>query len=148
MRIAYVILAHQLPEQLGRLVRRLNTPGATFLIHVSRRSVREVYGEAKATLDGFDNVTFLRFFRHVDVPDECIFHTILVNSPLRESLVNDDLRYVDWTRTPLPAILGVQDLDALARSSKLFARKFDQRVDAEILDLIDARLLAPERQPG
>lgn len=88
---------------------------------------------------------FYRFFTHVDVPDEIIFHTILLNSPLRGSLVNDDLRYIDWTRQPLPAILGVDDFEALASSPKLFARKFDPRVHAEILDLVDRELLT---EPG
>ena len=86
------------------------------------------------------NPSFVRFFRHVDIPDEIFFHTILMNSELAETIVNDDLRYVDWTRQPLPAVLGVGDLPSLAASVKLFARKFDVRVDADVLDRIDAEL--------
>ena len=240
MTIAYVILAHQLPEQLVRLVRRLNTPRALFLIHINRRSDDAVlhavrrgltdldnvvflrrhqlywggFGHVRATIEGLDELHrrsaqcdhvalltgqdypikpasaiertlaecrgqsfmaydrppggladgmqriahwhwrrigvprgwhlrlpirrrfplglvpyggssyfwlsgeaadyirrfvaeqpgFVRFFQHVDVPDESFFHTILLNSPLRDSVVNDELRHVDWTRATKPAI--------------------------------------------
>jgi len=282
VRIAYVILAHQLPEQLVRLVRRLDSPGALFLVHINRRSDDAIYrvartglaeldnvvflrrhklywgafGHVRATIEGLDELyrrsaqfdyvalltgqdypikpasaiertlaesggrsfmaydrlpggladgmeritywhsrrigrprgwhlrlpirrqfpqqlvpyggssywwlsreaidyvrsfvaeqpRFYRFFKHVDVPDEIFFHTILLNSPLRDSVVNDELRYVDWARKPMPAIFGVGDLELLRRSPKLLARKFDSTVDAEILDLIDRELLV-ERRP-
>jgi hypothetical protein len=73
------------------------------------------------------------------------FHTIVMNSPLRDSVVNDELRHVDWTRDPLPAVFGAGDLETLRRSPKLFARKFDATFDAEILDLIDSELLQQDR---
>lgn len=283
MRIAYVILAHRLPEQLVRLVRRLNTPSALFLVHINRRSDDAVYAAARAGLADLDNVVFLRrhalhwggfghvratvealdelhrrstqfeylalltgqdypikpvsviertlaqgggrsfmaydrlpggwedgmkrithwhsrrigvprgwhlalpirrrlplplvpyggssywwlsreavdyvrrfvveqprfyrFFEHVDIPDEIFFHTVLMNSPLRDSVVNDELRHVDWTRRPLPAIFGAGDLETLRRSPKLLARKFDSTFDAEILDLIDGELLVEAGPP-
>jgi hypothetical protein len=81
------------------------------------------------------------FFRHVDIPDEVFFQTILLNSELRDTIVNDNLRYIDWTRGVRPAILGVRDLDALRSSPKLFARKFDVNQDETVLDLIDRHLL-------
>ncbi len=277
MRIAYVILAHQLPEQLARLVRALDTPNALFCVHINSAVDQAVYDAAHAALAELDNVVFLRrhrlhwgsfghvratvegldeldrrsadvdyvalltgqdypikppatiertlaqsggrsfmaydrlpggladgierirywhwrqigvprgwhlklrlprrfpdglvpyggsaywwltreaveyirrffaerpdvyrFFRHVDVPDESIFQTVLLNSPLSDRVVNDELRHVDWTRQPLPAIFGVDDFETLKRSPKLVARKFDTRVDARILDLIDTELL-------
>ncbi len=93
------------------------------------------------------NPSFVRFFRHVDVPDEIFFHTILMNSELAGTILNDDLRYVDWTRRPLPAVLAVGDLTSLAASTKLFARKFDVRVDADVLDRIDAELRTTPAAP-
>jgi hypothetical protein len=84
---------------------------------------------------------FVKFFEHVDIPDEIFFQTIVLNSPYRERVVNDNLRHIDWTRGRTPAILTTADFDELARSPKLFARKFDAGVDAKILDLIDERLL-------
>ena len=89
------------------------------------------------------NPSFVRFFRHVDVPDEVIFQTILLNSDLRDRIVNDDLRYIRWPdpASGSPAILTTSDFSDLARSPKLFGRKFDATVDENILDLIDARIL-------
>lgn len=83
------------------------------------------------------------FFRHVDIPDESFFHTILLSSVLRDTIVNDNLRYIDWTRGVRPAILETRDFPSLRGSSKLFARKFDVAHDANVLDLIDRELLGP-----
>jgi hypothetical protein len=86
----------------------------------------------------------LSFFRHVDIPDEIFFQTVIMNSELADTVVNDNLRYIDWTRGRRPAILETRDFEALARSPKLFARKFDVEHDEQIMELIDHRLLTPE----
>lgn len=85
---------------------------------------------------------FVDFFRFVDVPDELFFQTILLNSHLKDTLVNDDLRYIDWKDPDAgsPAVLGRDDFERIVFSPKLFARKFDMSVDAEILDLLDGVL--------
>jgi hypothetical protein len=87
--------------------------------------------------------SFVRFFHFVDVPDELFFQTILLNSPFGLSIVNDNLRYIDWKdpNAGSPGILGSGDFEKLALSSKLFARKFDETVDRHVLDLIDRELL-------
>jgi len=86
----------------------------------------------------------VRYFRYVDVPDELFFQTIVMNSPFRDAVINDNLRYIDWKDPDAgsPAVLTKADFPALATSSKLFARKFDIGVDARVLDLIDEELLA------
>ena len=63
---------------------------------------------------------------------------------LPDSLFN--LRYVDWSeefsgKREAPAILDEQDFDALRASDCLFARKFDPRRSAVLLDRIDRLLL-------
>ena len=88
------------------------------------------------------NCAFVRFFRYVDAPDEIIFHTILLNSPFKDRIIDDDLRYIDWsTGGRHPKILGKEDFEKLARAPKLFARKFDASVDGDVLDLIDEHIL-------
>jgi hypothetical protein len=80
-------------------------------------------------------------FRHTSSPDEAFFQTILVNSPLRSSIVNDDLRFADWSLGgPSPRVLTSYDLDRMRASHCLFARKFDPRIDAAVLDGIDAMI--------
>ena len=71
---------------------------------------------------------YVRFF-NVLIPDELFFQTLIMNSTLRDSVVNDNLRYLDWSREPAPAVLGVGDVDRMLGSDKLFARKFDETVD-------------------
>lgn len=89
------------------------------------------------------NPAFVRFFRYVDIPDELFFHTLLVNSPWREKIINASLTYSDWTNPAagLPAVLGREDFEKLCHSPKLFARKFDTTKDAAVLDLIDREIL-------
>ena len=82
----------------------------------------------------------LRFFRHVYIPDELMFQTILMNSALRDSIVNDNLRYVEWGREPAPAVLTREDLPGMLASRALFARKFDETVDRAVLDELDAHI--------
>lgn len=86
----------------------------------------------------------VRFFRFVDVPDEMFFQTVLLNSPFAPRAVNDNLRYIDWKdpNAGSPGILDNGDFEKLAASPKLFARKFDESVDAHVLDRIDRELLA------
>ncbi len=84
------------------------------------------------------NPTYTRFFKRVYIPDEVFFQTLLLNSPFRDRVVNDDLRYTVWRGgARSPAVLGVEDMEDLRTSPALFARKFDTGVDARVLDLLD-----------
>ncbi|MEI6191053.1 MAG: beta-1,6-N-acetylglucosaminyltransferase [bacterium] len=90
-----------------------------------------------------NNPKFLSFFKHTYMPDETIFQTLLMNSPLKDNVINDTLKYIDWTKPQagFPATLSTEDITNLEKSEKLFARKFDTSIDSKILDLIDGRLL-------
>jgi hypothetical protein len=82
-----------------------------------------------------------RFFRWSSSPDETYFQTLLMSSPLASTIVNDDLRYVDWSEGGAsPKVLTTFDLERMIRSSALFARKFDPRVDAGVIDALDAHI--------
>ena len=84
------------------------------------------------------NKGFLKHFEHVLFPDELFFQTILLNSPLKEALANENLRLIDFSsKKAHPAFLGESDFERLKASPKLFARKFDLSQDAIILDKID-----------
>jgi hypothetical protein len=103
---------------------------------VSRSALRTIVDFLEA------NPGYERFFKHVDIPDELFFQTILLNGPEAERCVDFRLHYTEWSRDPAPAILVEDDFPHLLDSSCLFARKFDAAIDAEILDLIDERLPA------
>ncbi|GAX40936.1 putative glycosyl transferase [Tolypothrix sp. NIES-4075] len=90
-----------------------------------------------------NNSGFVNYFKYVFIPDETFFNTIVSNSPFKNYIVSDDLKYADWENpnpTP-PAIICKNDFHKLANSPKLFARKFDMNRDVEILDLIDQKIL-------
>ena len=81
-----------------------------------------------------DNPDYLKFFSNVLIPDEHFFQMILLNSPLKTQIINDNLRFIIW---PGPKILKTEDANIILSSEKLFARKFDTDVDSKILDMID-----------
>lgn len=91
------------------------------------------------------NSKLRRFTQFTWGSDEFLISTILMNSPYKDRIVNDNYRYIDWSQGGAnPKSLTVADANKLAHSHKLFARKFDINQDAEILDLIDQSLLSPK----
>jgi hypothetical protein len=98
-----------------------------------RRHVLEVAGRDRR---------LIRTFRHGGAVDEVFFQTVLMSSRFRDAVIDDSLVFAIWGEMANnPETLTQDDLDALTRSSKLFARKFDTEVDPTVLDLIDERLL-------
>lgn len=60
MNIAYIISAYKYPDQLIRLVHRLNTPTSVFLIHVDKRTHKQQYREMVSGVNPLVNVVFLK----------------------------------------------------------------------------------------
>jgi core-2/I-Branching enzyme len=93
-----------------------------------------------------ENPGFVKFFRHTLIPDELFFQTVLLNAPLRETIVNEELHYVDWSSGGThPATLAASDVEPMLASGKLFARKFDP-ADTDVLDRLDEAALSGERR--
>jgi hypothetical protein len=81
------------------------------------------------------------FFETVLIPDEMFVQSIVLNSPFRDRVTKNDLRWIDWSENVAhPRVLTVADYDKFVTSGALFARKFDPAVDAAVLDRIDALL--------
>ena len=75
---------------------------------------------------------------------------MIYNSDYRSDMVNDNLRYIDWSEgKPSPKTLTIEDADKLTNSGKLFGRKFNSKVDSKILDYLDeqAAIAARNRPP-
>lgn len=82
--------------------------------------------------------SFVRFFRFTWVADELFFQTLLLNSPLADQVEDSNLHYMAWSAGDAhPPVLTAADLDKIAGSPALFARKFDIEIDERILGLID-----------
>jgi hypothetical protein len=81
--------------------------------------------------------SFIKFWKYARIPDEILFQTILLNSHLKDTLINDNFRYIVWGDSSHPEILCKPDYEQLVNSNKLFARKFDVTIDSDVLDMID-----------
>lgn len=108
---------------------------------------------------------YRKFYKHTLIPDEGFFQTVLMNTGYRGEIVNDDKRAIVW----IPDLVGKlkskkftanttksliasgkiklrpktflkTDIGYLSASKALFARKFDESVDSEILDLLETKI--------
>lgn len=89
-----------------------------------------------------DNPRFLDRFKYSFCSEEIFFQTILLNSPLKNKVVNDNLRFIVWEERNgnFPANLDCSDWDRMQASSALFARKFEFPVSEELLDKVKAKI--------
>lgn len=86
---------------------------------------------------------YKKAFRFSQISDEAIFQTIVMDSPFQAQLYLgghlDDykacLRYIDWNRGN-PYVFRKEDYDELIKSPCMFARKFDEDIDKEIIDIL------------
>ena len=81
----------------------------------------------------------LKKFRGVICADEIFLQTLLYNSPFADTIINDNLRLIDWQRGD-PYTWRKEDFKELVNSDVLFARKFSSHTDSEIIGLIKAYL--------
>lgn len=82
--------------------------------------------------------------RHAFIPDELLMQTLAMNGPFRGTVTGDPRRMIRWTPGARhPETLTMRDRDALLASTAHFARKFDEDVDPEILDLLARRSATP-----
>ncbi len=78
----------------------------------------------------------LSFFDYALVADECLFQTVFMTSPFKDTR-RDNLTFLEWeSNQNNPRVLTVQDLDLLKSCRHLFARKFDVTVDGDIFELL------------
>jgi hypothetical protein len=77
------------------------------------------------------------YYRHTLIPDESLLQTVLCARPeLR--IDTDHRRFIRWRDgDDHPSVLTVADLPELLASRAHFGRKFDDRVDAAVLDTLD-----------
>jgi hypothetical protein len=75
-----------------------------------------------------------RAMRHVKIPDEFFFQTLIKAGPFAETLHPSSRRYVKFEGlSPHPKTLTCDDVDEVLLSKAFFARKFDANVDESIL---------------
>jgi len=79
---------------------------------------------------------YLKRYKRTRCADEIFFQTIIHQIKELE-IKNECLRYMDWDSGPeYPRTLRINDYEKIMETKNLFARKFDETVDTEIIDKI------------
>lgn len=86
---------------------------------------------------------YKKAFYFSQISDEAVWQTIVMDSPYAQNLCHDgfnndygaNLRYIDWERGD-PYVFRTGDFDDLINSKCMFARKFDENTDKEIIEMI------------
>ena len=97
----------------------------------------------------------VKFFRWAWTPDELFIPSLAMSLPMQGEVSGANLWFTDWSAGgPHPKVFRTEDIDRLTAVAhgqagelpggpiKLFARKFDLEIDANVVDLVDERLLA------
>lgn len=85
-----------------------------------------------------ENSQLIKFFTHTGCADELFFQSILLNSPLKNLMINKTYRYIDWDdKGKSPKDLTTSDFNRIKSSNAWFARKINPKVDSSIVDLLD-----------
>lgn len=104
---------------------------------INREAMNYVLAQSRA------NPALLKRLRHCFCAEELYVHTLLLNSTLAGSVINDDLRYVDWSSNRggvHPAILDDSDFDSIHQSTAFFARKLDSKHSLGLRRMIDTAI--------
>jgi hypothetical protein len=98
---------------------------------------------ASAVLDFLDRRPDVRrAYERSICADESLILTVLLNSPgLRVNPANHHYLRMVGVAQAHPAVLTAADFDALVASGKPFGRKFDDQIDRQVLDRLDAEAL-------
>jgi hypothetical protein len=110
--------------------------GGSYFCTLSRQCVEYLDKFTKA------NPELVNFYRNVSLSSESFLQTILVNSKLF-NICNDGKRYYDFSKTRhgSPSILTSDCYQSIVNSDDHFARKFDMKIDSNILDLLDEKIV-------
>ncbi len=116
---------------------------------------------------------FEDYYLHTLIPDESFFQTVMMNTSFNGKIINDDKRAIIWipdigiklrsktltesdTKSLIasgkiklrPKTFTTQDISFLLASNALFARKFDENMDSNILDIIETNFDLPLTSVG
>lgn len=76
-------------------------------------------------------------FKFTCCPDEHFFQIIVMNLKFHDSVIKNNLRYVNFSSgRSSPNYITCADLDEIFKCKSIFARKFDKNIDYEVLEKI------------
>lgn len=89
-----------------------------------------------------NNPQLLNRLKHTFAPDELYFSTILMHSPFKDNIENNNLRYINWEMKNgnCPAILDELDYENIIKSDAFFARKFQPVISKKLLHKVEEHI--------
>ncbi len=84
---------------------------------------------------------YLKRMHYCFCSEEIYFQSILLNSHLKETIQNNNLRYIDWhsNRGGIPSFLDHTDFDKIINNDYLFARKFDEKSSEQLKNFLETK---------
>ena len=81
----------------------------------------------------------LRRFRFTEIPAESYPHSVLMNSPFRDRIAQNNLRFIDWQHRngSKPAYLDATDYEKIMASGAFFARKLHPTISADLIEKLN-----------
>ncbi|WP_138494240.1 beta-1,6-N-acetylglucosaminyltransferase [Paenibacillus pinistramenti] len=81
------------------------------------------------------------YFRYTLIPDECFFPTLIMNSPFKQTAIDENHRYFKMVKHHevllSPSVLTANEIIEMYKSPAFFARKFDLNVDAGVIQILE-----------
>ncbi len=109
------------------------------------------YNLAKYIVSREDDIR--KIFKYSICCDEVFIQTMILNSKFKKNVYHKNfdgdykaiMRNIDWNRGN-PYVWHNQDYEELMHSDYLFARKFDETIDAKIIEKIYSKLMEDKRK--
>jgi hypothetical protein len=83
---------------------------------------------------------FEDYYKNTLIADESFFQTLLMNSSFNGEIVSNDMRAIIWIPDGniklRPKTFTTEDIDFLLLGDNLFARKFDDNIDSDIINIL------------
>lgn len=94
----------------------------------------------------FPNKKFYNRLKFTFAPEETYFPTLIMNSPFKKKVANNNLRYILWQyqNDSYPAILDDKNWADILMSDDIFTRKLDRDISSRLINNIKLYLLKEE----
>jgi hypothetical protein len=90
------------------------------------------------------NDWYYKFFENSLVPDESFFHTLIMNSPYKDQVTNNNLMFLKWGETlserNSPQNLKKEDIKLIEDSNQFFGRKFEEETDSFVIEYFTSKM--------
>lgn len=89
---------------------------------------------------------FMKIYQECFIPEECFMTTVIINSTFKESVSynngsTDTLTFLKQMENWHPPVLMMSDINEIENSGAFFARKFDDSIDAEVIEYFRDKIM-------